>query len=69
MGASTSPSSPPTTPSVASSGYTAYEQTQKAIDAMQNKAPVSDIDFTIHAMEDGTEVSTQERVCRGIVFP
>jgi serine/threonine-protein phosphatase 2B catalytic subunit len=35
---------------------------------VQNKVPVTDIDFTIHAMEDGTEVSTQERVCKGIVF-
>jgi len=65
IGPSTTPSS---APSVASSGYAAYEQTRKAIDAMQNKAPVSDVDFTVHAMEDGTEVSTQERVCRGIVF-
>jgi hypothetical protein len=32
---------------------------------MQNKAPVADIDFSIHVMEDGTEVSTQERVCKG----
>lgn len=64
MGASTSPSSRPTTPS----GYTTYEQTRKAIDAMQNKVPVTDVDFTIHAMEDGTEVSTQERVCKGTVF-
>jgi serine/threonine-protein phosphatase 2B catalytic subunit len=43
-----------------------YDQTQKAIDAMQNKSPVADIDFTIHEMEDGTEVSTHERVCKGI---
>ena len=66
MGASTSPSPRPTTPS--SNAYSTYEQTRKAIDAVQNKVPVTDIDFTIHAMEDGTEVSTQERVCKGIVF-
>ena len=56
--------SPPPTP--AGGVTTAYEQTRKAIDAMQNKAPVSAVDFTIHLMEDGTEVSTQERVCKGI---
>lgn len=63
MGVSPSPSSRPTTPS-----YSTYEQTRKAIDAVQNKVPVTDVDFTIHAMEDGTEVSTQERVCKGSVF-
>jgi len=65
MGTSTSPSSRPTTPS---SGYATYEQTRRAIDAVQNKAPVTDVDFSIHVMEDGTEVSTLERVCKGIVF-
>jgi hypothetical protein len=64
MGPSTS-SSPPTTPS-AGSTFGHHEQTQKAIDAMQKKEPIGDIDFTIHAMEDGTEVSTVERVCKGI---
>lgn len=60
-------SSPPPTPST--SLPNPYEQTRKAIDAIQNKSPIADIDFTIHAMEDGTEVSTQERVCRGIDSP
>jgi hypothetical protein len=36
-----------------------------AIHAMRNKKPVPEIDFTLHTMEDGTEVSTQERVCKG----
>jgi len=66
MGASGS-SSPPPTPST--SFPNSYEQTRKAIDAIQNKSPVIDIDFTIHVMEDGTEVSTQERVCKGINSP
>ena len=44
------------------------EQTQKAIDAMQKKEPMDDIDFTIHVMEDGTEVSTLERVCKGMLL-
>jgi serine/threonine-protein phosphatase 2B catalytic subunit len=37
----------------------------KAIHAMRNKKPVPETDFTLHTMEDGTEVSTQERVCKG----
>ena len=45
------------------------DQTQKAIRAMQkqDKQPINDIDFTLHVMEDGTEVSTQERVCKGVL--
>jgi serine/threonine-protein phosphatase 2B catalytic subunit len=39
--------------------------TDNAIRAMQNKKPVPEIDFTLHTMEDGTTVSTQERVCKG----
>jgi hypothetical protein len=34
---------------------------------MQNKSPVEDIDFTVHVMEDGTEVSTLERVYKGTI--
>ena len=33
---------------------------------MHEKRPVPEIDFTLHTMEDGTQVSTQERVCKGI---
>jgi serine/threonine-protein phosphatase 2B catalytic subunit len=33
--------------------------------AVQNKKQVPEIDFTLHTMEDGTQVSTQERVCKG----
>ena len=40
--------------------------TDNAIRAMQNKKPVPEIDFTLHTMEDGTTVSTQERVCKGV---
>lgn len=38
--------------------------------AVQNKAnkQIPEIDFTLHSMEDGTQVSTQERVCKGIAF-
>jgi hypothetical protein len=49
----------------ASSRYGSYEQNRKLIDALRNKAPVPDIDLSVHVMEDGTEVSTQERVCKG----
>ena len=37
-----------------------------AIRAMQNKKQIPEIDFTLHTMEDGTHVSTQERVCKGM---
>lgn len=33
--------------------------------AVVDKKPVPEIDFTLHTMEDGTQVSTQERVCKG----
>ena len=33
--------------------------------AVIDKKPVPEIDFTLHTMEDGTQVSTQERVCKG----
>ena len=36
-----------------------------ALRAVQNKKAVPEIDFTLHTMEDGTQVSTQERVCKG----
>lgn len=40
-----------------------------AIRAVHEKKPVPEIDFTLHTMEDGTQVSTQERVCKGkLVF-
>lgn len=33
--------------------------------AVVDKKPVPEIDFTLHIMEDGSQVSTQERVCKG----
>jgi hypothetical protein len=36
-----------------------------AIQAMRFKKPAPEIDFTLHTMDDGTEVSTLERVCKG----
>lgn len=35
--------------------------------AVHDKRPVPEIDFTLHTMEDGTQVSTQERVCKGTI--
>ncbi|KAK9769246.1 putative Calcineurin A CNA1 [Seiridium cardinale] len=40
-------------------------QVDNAIRAIKEKKPVPEIDFTIHSMEDGTQVNTQERVCKG----
>lgn len=51
-----------------SAANTAAENTQKlenAIRAVNQKKPVPEIDFTLHTMEDGTQVSTLERVCKG----
>ena len=36
--------------------------------ALLNKKPVPEIDFTLHTMEDGTQVSTMDRVCKGTVL-
>jgi hypothetical protein len=40
--------------------------TDNAIRAIRNKKQVPEIDFTLHTMEDGSTVSTQERVCKGV---
>lgn len=42
------------------------QQVDNAIRAIQQKKPLPEIDFTIHTMEDGTQVSTMERVCKGM---
>ena len=36
-----------------------------AMRAIRNKKQLPEIDFTLHTMEDGSTVSTQERVCKG----
>lgn len=41
------------------------QQVDNAIRAIQHKRPLPEIDFTIHTMEDGSQVSTMERVCKG----
>ena len=40
-------------------------QVDNALRAMREKKPLPEIDFSIHTMEDGTQVSTTERVCKG----
>jgi serine/threonine-protein phosphatase 2B catalytic subunit len=40
-------------------------QFDNAIRAVKFKKPVPEMDFTLHTMDDGSQVSTQERVCRG----
>lgn len=39
---------------------------KKAIEQAQHKPPVPHIDFTIHQLEDGNTVSTQERVIKEV---
>ncbi len=44
-------------------------QVDNALRAIQAKKPVPEIDFTLHTMEDGSQVSTLERVCKGTSTP
>lgn len=44
-------------------------QVDNAVRAIQQKKPVPEIDFTLHTMEDGTQVSTMERVCKDVQAP
>lgn len=40
-------------------------QVDNALRAIHQKKPVPEIDFSLHTMEDGSQVSTMERVCKG----
>jgi serine/threonine-protein phosphatase 2B catalytic subunit len=42
-------------------------QIDNALRALHQKKPVPEIDFTLHTMEDGSQVSTLERVCKGTI--
>ncbi|KAI1798957.1 Serine/threonine-protein phosphatase 2B catalytic subunit [Daldinia bambusicola] len=44
-------------------------QVDNAIRAIKEKKPLPEIDFSIHTMEDGTQVSTMERVCKDVQAP
>lgn len=41
-------------------------QVDNALRAIHQKKPVPEVDFTLHTMEDGTQVNTMERVCKGL---
>ncbi|KAJ7931268.1 serine/threonine-protein phosphatase 2B catalytic subunit A1 [Mycena leptocephala] len=41
-------------------------QLAHAIEQIQNRPPVPDIDYTQHTLEDGTSISTQERVIKDV---
>ncbi|OAA68782.1 serine/threonine-protein phosphatase 2b catalytic subunit [Niveomyces insectorum RCEF 264] len=60
---------PPSSPSAASFEDRRNIQVDNAIRAITEKPPVPEIDFTIHAMEDGNSVSTMERVCKDVQAP
>jgi serine/threonine-protein phosphatase 2B catalytic subunit len=51
--------------SVVPDGMASKVQVDNAIRAISQKKPVPEIDFTLHTMEDGNQVSTMERVCKG----
>ncbi|KAJ7089210.1 Metallo-dependent phosphatase-like protein [Mycena belliarum] len=44
-------------------------QIAHAIEQIQNRPPVPDIDYTQHTLEDGTTISTQERVIKDAARP
>jgi serine/threonine-protein phosphatase 2B catalytic subunit len=44
-------------------------QVDNALRAIAQKKPVPEIDFTLHTMEDGSQVSTMERVCKDVQAP
>ncbi|MCJ1313014.1 3',5'-cyclic-nucleotide phosphodiesterase (PDEase) (3':5'-CNP) [Agyrium rufum] len=45
------------------------QRDQSLVRAVHAKRPIPEIDFTLHTMEDGTQVSTQERVCKDVQAP
>ncbi|RYP13966.1 hypothetical protein DL767_010488 [Monosporascus sp. MG133] len=60
----------PQPPSVAdTAGNPGMFQVDNAIRAIKEKKPLPEIDFSIHTMEDGTQVNTTERVCKDVQAP
>lgn len=47
-------------------GHNQEQYIDTAVRAVQNKRQVPEIDFTLHTMEDGMQVNTQDRVCKGM---
>jgi serine/threonine-protein phosphatase 2B catalytic subunit len=39
---------------------------ERAVQQIQDKLPVPEIDFTQHRLEDGSTISTQERVVKDV---
>ncbi|KAF7898966.1 uncharacterized protein EAF01_008179 [Botrytis porri] len=58
----------PLTP-LAPAGLENRMQVDNALRAIHQKKPVPEIDFTLHTMEDGSQVSTMERVCKDVQAP
>lgn len=50
---------------MANQGVNQEKYIDSAVRAVTNKRPVPEIDFSLHTMEDGTQVSTLDRVCKG----
>ncbi|RYP04734.1 hypothetical protein DL765_010090 [Monosporascus sp. GIB2] len=60
----------PQPPSVSdTAGSSGIFQVDNAIRAIRDKKPLPEIDFSIHTMEDGTQVNTTERVCKDVQAP
>ncbi|RYP00161.1 hypothetical protein DL764_006592 [Monosporascus ibericus] len=60
----------PQPPSVSdTAGNPGMFQVDNAIRAIREKKPLPEIDFSIHTMEDGTQVNTTERVCKDVQAP
>ncbi|KAH7908639.1 Metallo-dependent phosphatase-like protein [Hygrophoropsis aurantiaca] len=49
--------------------HIAQAQVDKAIEQIQHKKPLPEIDFTQHQLEDGNTISTQERVVKDVQAP
>lgn len=52
-------------PNAAAPARDTKAQIDNALRALNQKKPIPEIDFTLHTMEDGSQVSTMERVCKG----
>ncbi|KAG1870466.1 Metallo-dependent phosphatase-like protein [Suillus tomentosus] len=49
--------------------HIAQAHVERAIEQIQHKKPLPDIDFTQHVLEDGNTISTQERVVKDVQAP
>ena len=45
------------------------KQLENAYGQIAHKPPIAEIDFTLHTLEDGEQVSTQERVIKDVQAP